>query len=123
MANKSQKGATGDFLPQQQNELQTSLSAECRPEHYNLADELPLAADGLTWSRRPELKECEVMAEAIVAEGYYDMADLADASANERTRLCKRLAEGKAGRNRAQRKILDSEQFATEIETKKAPAY
>ena len=51
------------------------------------------------------------------------MADLADASANERTQLFKRLAETKSGRARILRKILDSKQLATEIETKKAPAY
>ena len=75
MMHKSQKSSTDDFLPQQQNEPQTSLSTERRPEHQNLADELSLAADGLTWSRKPELKGCEATAEAIVAEGYYDMAD------------------------------------------------
>ena len=61
------------------------------------------------------------MAELIVAVGYYDMADRVDASANERTQLPKRLAEGKAGRARALRKILDSKQLATETETKKTP--
>ena len=105
---KSQKSATEDSPPQQQNELQTSLSTERLPEHQNLADELSLAADGLTWSRRPELEECEAMAEVIAAEGYYDMADLADASANERAQLFKRLAETKSGRARILRKILDS---------------
>ena len=80
MTRKSQKSLTEDFLPQQQNEPQTSLSTERRPEHQNLAGELSLAADGLSWSRRPELKECEAMAEVIAAEGFYDMADLADAS-------------------------------------------
>ena len=120
---KSQNSSTDDFLSQQQNELQTSLSTERRPERQNLADELSLAADGLAWSRRPELKECEASAEVIAAEGYSDMADLADTSANEPTQLFKLLAEGKSGRARTLRKILDPKQLATEIETKKAPAY
>ena len=120
MMHKSQKSLTEDFLPQQQNEPQTSLSTERRPEHQNLADELSLAADGLTWSRRPELKECEATAEVIAAEGYYDMADLADTSANERAQFFKRLAETKSGRARALRKILGSKQLATEIETERA---
>ena len=77
MMSKSQKSGTEDLLPPQQNELQTSISTERRPEHQNLADELSLAADGLAWSRKPELKECEAMAEAIIAEGYHDVADLA----------------------------------------------
>ena len=122
MMNKSQESGTEDFLLRQQNDIQTNLSTERRPEQ-SLADELGLAAEGLTWSRKPELKECEAMAEAIAAEGYYDMADLADASANERTQLSKRLAAGRAGRARALRKILDSKQLATEIETEKTPAY
>ena len=117
MMQKSQKSSTDDFLPQQQNELQTSIWTDRRPEYQNLADELSLAADSLAWSRRPELKECEAMAELVAAEGYYDMADLADASANERAQLFKRLAEGKSGRARALRKILDSKQLATEMET------
>ena len=121
--NKSQKSGTEDFLPQQ-NDIRTSLtSTERRPEHQNLAGELGQAAEGLTWSRKPVLKECEAMAEVIVAEGFYDMADLIDTSANERTQLFKRLAEGKAGRARIPRKILDSTQLATEIETKKTPSY
>ena len=119
---KSQKSLTEDFLPQQQNEPQTSPSTERRPEHQNLADELSLAADGLTWSRRPVLKECEDMAEVIAAEGYYDVADLADTSANERTQLFKRLAETKSGRARILRKILDSSS-RRKLKPKKAPAY
>ena len=123
MMNKSQKSGTEDFLPQQQNDLRISLSAERRPEGQNLAGELSLAADGLAWSRKQELKECEATAGVIVAEGFYDKADLADAPADERTQLSKRLAGGKAGRARTLRKILDSKQLATEIETKKTPAY
>ena len=119
----SQKSATDDFLPQPQDEIQTSLSTERRPEHQNLADELCLAAGGLAWSRKPELKECEATADAIVAEGYYNAADLADTSANEHTQLFKRLAEGEAGRARGLREILDSKQLATEIETKKTAAF
>ena len=63
------------------------------------------------------------MADVIVAEGFYDVADLADTSDNERTQLFKRLADGKAGRARALRKILDSKKLATEIGAKKTPAY
>ena len=109
----TQKSRSDDFLPNQ-NEAQSSLTApDRRPDFQTLADELGQTAEGITWSRKPELKEFEAMAELIVAEGYYDMTDLTDASANERTQLYKRLAEGKAGRARTLRKILDSKQLAT----------
>ena len=48
------------------------------------------------------------MAEVIVAEGFYDVADLADTSADERTQFLKRLAGGEAGRARILRKTPDS---------------
>ena len=121
--NKSQKSGTQDCLPQQQNDIQTSLSTERRPERQNLAAELRLAAEGLTWSRKPELGVCETMAGVIAAEGFYDMADLADASANGRTQLVKRVAGGQAGRARILREILDPRQLAAEIETKKTPSF
>ena len=105
---KIQKSRTEDFLPQQ-NDAQPSVSPTIkRPEHMNLADELARTAEAITWSRAPELREFESTAELIVTEGNYDMADLVDASANERTQLFKRLAEDKAGRDRALRKISDS---------------
>ena len=113
---KSQKSGTEDLLPQQ-NDIQTSLSTGRRSERQNLAGELGQSAGGLTWSRKPELKERKALAGAIAAEGFYDMADLTDTSANERTQLFKRLAGGKAGGARIFRKILDSKQLGAEIET------
>ena len=125
--NKSQSKSQGtpgeDFLPRQQNDVAPTASPTAkRPTRQNLSDELGLAAEALTWSYKPEVKEYEAMAEVILAEGYYDMADLADTSAYERIQLYKRLAESKAGRARILRKISDSKQLATEIETKKTPA-
>ena len=85
-----------------------------RPEHMNLVDELARTAEAITWSRWPELGEFESMAELIVAEDFYDKAHLVDTSASKRTQLRRRLAEGKAGRARALRKILGPKQLATD---------
>ena len=84
---KTQKSRTEDFLSQR-NDAQPGVSPTMkRPEHMNLADELARKAECITWPRAPDLSEFESRTELIVAEGYYDMADLVDASANERTQL------------------------------------
>ena len=123
MANKSQGKSQvsqgGDFLPQQNDVLPSASTTARRSERQSPAGELGLAAETLTWSRKPEIKEYDAMAEVIAAEGFYDMADLADASAAERTQLAKRLAETKAGRARILRKISDWKQLAAEIETRR----
>ena len=120
---KSSETQGDDFLPQQNDLLPSASSTARRSERHGLAEELGVAGEALTWSHKPEVKEYDAMAEVILAEGYYDMADLADTSAHERTQLYKRLAESKAGRARILRKILDSKQLATEIETKKTPSF
>ena len=105
---KTQKSRTEDFSSQRNDGQQCHAPTAKRPDYMNLADELSKTAKGITWSRMPGLKEFEWIAELVVAEGFYDMTDLIDTPAHERTQLLKRLAEGKASQDYSVlRKISD----------------
>ena len=88
-----------------------------------LADELSRSADNIKWPRMPELREFEQTAGIIMSAGCYNFEELADARTAERAQMHKILFEGRAGRPRVFRKMLDTKSPLTEVEVKKSHPY